>query len=245
MELMMKSVGYMIEGIPSEALRFITAIGMPLDDYDMFPADSPTCSLSSWSYAEPLLRHLTSVHLLGLAGGNSDLSPVLLKCTALKQLHYYGSSMRHLEPYLSTQPRLDAFGVSFHDYSEDEYSSWVDLELSAIRAIDKLEHRPKLVSLSGWRYEMNEMTCPGWARDISCVVLQHFGSPYDRADPSTFLEVFSKNLGVPCDNCWGLKVKERDPFDPYNITLPLAAYISSRQKLFPDLESRLSIRQTN
>jgi hypothetical protein len=218
----MKSVGYMIQGFPSEALRFITAIRMPLCGSELYSLAPLTCSMSSWSDVDPILQHLTSLHLLGLPShDDGDLFVVLHKCTALRHLHYHGSTMHHLEAYLSSQPRLDSFGVKFSDDDcDDPENTETALYACAMRAIDKLEYRPKFISFIGCFYNSLEVGPMGWARGASCVIFDRF-------------ERFQRLH----------KVHRDDALENVAKSLPLAADVDNRTDRSPNLESKLSIRQ--
>eukprot|EP01122_Echinamoeba_exundans_P007714 TRINITY_DN2431_c0_g2_i1.p1 TRINITY_DN2431_c0_g2~~TRINITY_DN2431_c0_g2_i1.p1 ORF type:complete len:958 (+),score=112.74 TRINITY_DN2431_c0_g2_i1:312-3185(+) len=224
-DLMMKSVGYIIGDVPSEALRSITAVRMPIEAFEEeIPHVSAEYKSSWWNYLDPVLCHLTSLHALCLSHDDSaGLPSVLRRCTSLRQLHFHGTTVRPIEDYLASQPRLDGIAVSLMSTEQgDVVPVWRIFEV--VRLIKMLDHRPKVISLGPRQYHMDQISCPGWARGAEAVVLGTVARLSGDSD-QVFVTKLETALGVPLERCWSIEKWDLDPLCPDDRTLPLFARV--------------------
>eukprot|EP01122_Echinamoeba_exundans_P007716 TRINITY_DN2431_c1_g1_i1.p1 TRINITY_DN2431_c1_g1~~TRINITY_DN2431_c1_g1_i1.p1 ORF type:complete len:494 (+),score=46.25 TRINITY_DN2431_c1_g1_i1:161-1642(+) len=220
MELMMKSVGYMIADTPSDALSRIQAIRMPTATRGVFAEGYAELSLSCWEYFEPLLPHLTSLHAVDIS--EEGLPSALRKCTSLRLLHFLGNTMRPVEDYLASQPRLDGIGVSL--YVTNDILNVTRFGQDAVRLMDKLEHRPKVIYVGIPVWNTDRTPGSGWARGAEAVVLQGVVDDLDLSN-DLFSTKVEKFLGVPLEKCWCIYDLSLDALCPDDRTLPLVATI--------------------
>jgi hypothetical protein len=109
-EMLLLSMKSFIAECPAGHLAKITSWRMP-----------HTGSYSrSLDFTEPILGSLTSLHAADSENDDHlQLSFLLERCTALKQLYYRSNRLGALESYLSSQPTLQALAVDLQELSGD------------------------------------------------------------------------------------------------------------------------------